>query len=335
MKRGLVIIAVAAVMSLTAAGASAGILDKVKDRGALNCGIYTNFPGFSSLAADGTYRGFDIDFCRAVAAAVGVPVKQVPLSATDRFPSLQANTVDMLSMVTTDTASREFSGLEFPAVTFYDGQGFVTRAAAGIKSARELNGATICVLQGTTTELNLSDWFRANRLRLNAVTFSSEDELLRAYQANRCDAVTGSVAIMAGRVTNFPNPRDHVILPEVISKEPLGVVTADGDEKWTRIVRWAVFATMIAEEKGITSQNVDEIRKSSQDPEVQRLLGVTASFAQDMGLDAAWAVRVLQAVGNYGEIFDRNLGEATPLRLKRGQNALWNNGGLLYPAPFR
>jgi general L-amino acid transport system substrate-binding protein len=335
MKRILTALAIVVALSVTAVGASAGILETVKQRGTLNCGIYTNFPGFSSLAADGTYRGFDIDFCRAVAAAVGVQLKQVPLSATDRFPSLQAKTVDMLSMVTTDTASREFSGLQFPAVTFYDGQGFVTHTAAALKSARDLNGATICVLQGTTTELNLADWFRANRLRLNAVTFSSEDELLRAYQAGRCDAMTGSIAIMAGRVTNFPDPREHVVLSEVISKEPLAVVTADGDEKWTRIVRWVIYATMIAEEKGITSQNVEEMRKSSQDPEIQRLLGVTASFAQDMGLDAAWAARVLQAVGNYGEIFERNLGESTPLRLKRGQNALWSKGGLLYPAPFR
>ncbi len=335
MTRTLMAIAAMTALIAAAADASAGVLENVKQRGTLNCGIYTNFPGFSSLAADGGYKGFDIDFCRAVAAAVGVPLKQVPLSATDRFPSLQANTVDMLSMVTTDTASREFSGLQFPAVTFYDGQGFVTHTAAGIKSARDLNGATICVLQGTTTELNLADWFRANRLQFKAVTFSSEDELLRAYQANRCDAVTGSVAIMAGRITNFPNPKEHVVLPEVISKEPLAVVTADGDDKWARIVRWAVYSTMIAEEKGITSQNVEELRKSSQDPEVQRLLGTTASFAQDMGLDAAWAVRILQTVGNYSEIFERNLGEGTPLRLKRGQNALWNNGGLLYPAPFR
>src|SRR5258708_11728679 len=240
------LLALATVLGLAAAsgGASAAILDAVRQRGVLNCGIYTNFPGFSSLAADGGYVGFDIDFCRAVAAAVGVRLRTVPLSATDRFPSLQANTVDMLSMVTTVTATRESSGLQFPAVTFYDGQGFVVRASAGVRNARELTGATICVLQGTTTELNLADWFRANRLRLSAITFSSEDELLRAYQAGRCDAFTGSVAIIAGRVTNFPNPSEHVVLPEVISKEPLAVVTADGDERWTRIVRWAVFATM-------------------------------------------------------------------------------------------
>src|SRR6267154_5789662 len=311
-------------------------LASIVSRGTLNCGVYPNFPWFETLDRDGNYVGFDVDFCKAVAAAANVQLKVVPLTATERFPALVSKSVDMLAMVTTRTASRDFgNGLQFAPVTFYDGQGFVTRSKNKIKSAKELSGATICVLQGTTSELNLADWFRANNLKLNAVTFASEDEVQRAYEANRCDAFTGGIAIIAGRRTNFRDPAEHIILPEVISKEPLAPVTAEGDEKWSKIVAWTIFATMIAEEKDVTAANVEQTAKDSPDPELRRLFGKSGSIARDMGMDPDWAMRAIKAAGNYREIFERNLGAKTPLRLERGLNAQWDKGGLIYAPPFR
>lgn len=336
MRKLVVALAIVTAIAVTGGVASAETLEKVKERGVLNCGVYPNFPGFSSLNSDGKYVGFDIDFCKAVAAAANVDLKTLPHSSTERFPAVQSGTVDLLSMVTTWTASRDAGlGLQFTEATFYDGQGFIVQRSSGVTSAKQLSGATICVLQGTTTELNLTDWFRTNNLELRAITFKNEDELLRAYQAGRCDAFTGGIAIIAGRRTNFPSPADHIILPEIISKEPLTPVTREGDDAWTDIVRWTVFATMIAEEKGITMDNVEKMKESSTDPEVQRLLGKTSSIADGLGLDSDWAVRIIKAVGNYGEIFDRNLGPNTPLALKRGLNAQWDKGGLVYAPPYR
>ena len=336
MRIGLSLLALAVAILLAGGAAKASKLEDVQKRGVLNCGVYPSFSGFSSLNADGKYVGFDIDFCDAVGAAVNVAVKHLPHSSSERFPAVQSGTVDLLSMVTTWTAGRDTGlGLQFTVPTFYDGQAFMVRVESGIKSANQLNGATICVQQGTTGELNLADWFRSNNYTLNAIAFTAEDDVIRAYEAKRCDATTGSRGIMAGRRLNLAKPDDHLILPEVISKEPLTPVTAEGDDEWTDIVRWAIWATMIAEEKGITKANVKQVVAESTDPEVQRLLGKTGSLAKGLGLDDDWAVRIISKVGNYGEIFERNLGKSSPLGLDRGLNNQWNKGGLLYAPPFR
>ena len=326
---------------LGAAGnAEAGqTLDNVKSKGQLVCGVSTGTSGFALADSQGTFKGLDVDVCHAISAAIfGTPdkVRYVPLSAPQRFTALQSGEVDVLSRNTTWTLQREASlGLVFAPITFYDGQGFIVAKKLGIKSAKELSGATICVQPGTTTELNLADYFRANKLTLKSVTIENLDEVENAFFSGRCDAYTTDSSGLAGtRVSKAPNPDDYVILPERISKEPLAPVVRQGDDQWFDIVRWTVYTLINAEDLGITSANVDEMTKST-DPNVQRLLGVTEGNGKALGLDEKWAYNIIKSVGNYGQIFDRNVGKDSPLKLERGLNSLWNAGGLMYSPPAR
>jgi general L-amino acid transport system substrate-binding protein len=265
-----------------------------------------------------------------------VNVKYVPLSGSERFAAIANRTVDILSMQVTWTAGRDISnGLQFTTTVYHDGQGFITRKKLGLKNLKELSGASICIPQGTTSELNTADWFRANNLQLNAITFGNPDEMIRAYEAGRCDAFTSGIASLASNRANLREPEEHIILPEVISKEPLTPAVPEGDPKWLDVVNWTIFTLLIAEEKGITAANVDQLAKSTQDPEVKRLLGQSGSIGTDLGLDNDWAVRIIKAVGNYSDVFERNIGKNGVLKLDRGMSALWNKGGLLFAPPFR
>jgi general L-amino acid transport system substrate-binding protein len=333
-----VIAATVAVCSMAAAPALADstTLAAIKKRGALKCGITQALAGFAFADKQGVWRGFDVDFCRALAAALDVKLKFVPTSAKERFPALQSGEVDVLFRNTTWTLSRDTRlGFDFAGVNYYDGQGFMVRKASGIKSARELDGATVCVNAGTTTELNLGDYFRSTGMKYKAVVYETGTEVRQAYEAGRCDVHTTDASGLAAQRSAMKDPNAHVILPEIISKEPLGPAVRHGDNEWGDIVRWLLNATVIAEEKGITQGNVERVAKSTKDPEVQRLLGVTGSVHTDLGLDADWAVKAIKAVGNYGEIFERNVGKKTPLALERGLNQLWSKGGILYAAPVR
>jgi general L-amino acid transport system substrate-binding protein len=314
-------------------------LDKIKQAGAVVCGVSTGVPGFSQPDSQGRYSGFDVDICKAIAAAVlGDPekVKYVPLTAQQRFTALQSGEVDVLSRNTTYTLQRDAElGLNFAPVVFYDGQGFMVPKKLGVKSAKELNGATICVQPGTTTELNLAVYFRANNMQFKPLVIEKLDELVSAYLSGRCDALTTDRSGLAGiRTGRTPNPDDHMILPETISKEPLAPAVRQGDDQWDDIVRWVVYALIEAEEKGITSQNVDEKVKSD-DPDVKRMLGATPGMGKALGLDEKWAYNAVKAVGNYGQIFERNVGDKSPLKLDRGLNALWTHEGLMYAMPIR
>ena len=337
MKRmGLAALCLAAALLLVNTGAMGGTLDEIKKRGQLKCGVNPNLPGFSYVDAKGERQGFDIDFCRALAAAVGVTAQFLPATAKDRFTQLQSGESDVLYRNTTITSSRETKlGLDYAAINYFDGQGFLVRKAKKVKSVKQLNGATICVETGTTTEKNLSDWFRGNKLTFKALTFEGNDPTRQAYEAGRCDAYTTDASGLAASRLIMQKPDDHVILPEIISKEPLGPMTRHGDNQWTDVVRWVYFASLIAEEKGITQANVEQVAKSSEDPEVKRMLGGTDTTGPDMGLPQDWAVRALKAAGNYGEIFERNIGLKTPLKLERGLNGLWTKGGLQYAPPIR
>jgi len=340
MKAGFFAAAAAAMTLVAAGGAQAGAtLDAIKARGFVQCGVNSGLAGFGSPDSAGNWTGLDVDYCRAVAVTLfGDPskVKFTPLSAQQRFPAVQSGEVDLLSRNTTWTLTRDTSvGLNFAPVTYYDGQGFMVPKKLGVKSAKELNGATVCVQSGTTTELNLADYFRANGMSFNPVVIESIDEVNAAYFAGRCDVYTTDASGLAGtRASVAPNPDDHVILPELISKEPLAPAVRHGDDQWFDIVKWTVYATIQAEEKGITSKNVDEFLKSK-DPDVLRLLGVTPGMGAALGVDEKWAYNVIKKVGNYGEIFEKNVGKNTPLKLERGLNALWTQGGLQYAAPFR
>jgi len=328
--------------AMTALGgaARAGVtLDKVKAAGRISCGVPTGVAGFAAPDSQGRWAGFDVDICRALSAAIfGVAdkVKYVPLTAQQRFTALQSGEVDLLSNNTTDTLQRDTElGLNFAPVVFYDGQGFLVPKKLGVKSAKELNGATICVQPGTTTELNLADYFRANKMEFKPVVIEKRDEVLSAFFSGRCDVYTNdSSALNADRLSQAPNPDDYVILPERISKEPLAPVVRHGDDQWDDIVRWVVYALIEAEEKGITSKNVDEKLKSDE-PYIKRMLGVTPGMGKALGLDEKWAYNEIKLVGNYGEIFDRTLGKDTELKFERGLNNLWTHGGLMYAMPIR
>ena len=319
--------------------AHAGTLDDVKARGVVRCGIAPNNPGFAFTDNQGNQRGFDIDFCRAIASAVFGDPKKVELHVVeprDAFTVLTTGGVDVLTHRFTWSFNRDNGGgVEFPLTVFYDGQGFMVRKALGIKSVNDLNGATICAAQGTTTELNIADYFRQHGLTYKIVTFNGTDATRLAYDQERCDAWTNDRGSLASRGQALKDPSQHMILPETISKEPVGPVVRDNDEQWTHVVRWVGFATFAAEELGISSDNVDQVAKTSTDPEVKRFLGVGDNLGQKLGLQADWAYNVVKSVGNYGEIFDRNLGDKSPLHLPRGENALWKNGGLLISPPFR
>jgi general L-amino acid transport system substrate-binding protein len=332
-------LAIAAAFTLVSTAAWAGpTLDAVKNRGQLSCGVSQGLPGFSQPDERGTWRGIDADFCRAVAAAVlgsADKVKYTGLSARERFTALQSGEIDVLSRNTTWTVTRDAGlGLLTAGTIYYDGQGFMVRKSLGVKSAKELNGAQVCINAGTTTELNAADFFRANRMQFKAVVFEKSDETVAAYDAGRCDAYTTDQSGLYGERLKLKNKDEHVVLPEIISKEPLGPMVRQGDDQWLNIVRWTLYALINAEELEVTSKNVEEQKKSA-NPEIQRLLGVQAKIGSQLGVSDNWAYDIVRQVGNYGELFDRNVGPSTPLAIARGINALWKNGGLQYAPPMR
>jgi general L-amino acid transport system substrate-binding protein len=338
MKRVISTLILAAAIGFTASAASAQVLKAVKDRGILNCGANGTLAGFGLPDAQGNWTGLDVDFCRAVAAAIfndPKKVKFVPLSAKDRFTALQSGEVDVLARNTTWTSSRDTSlGLNFVGVNYYDGQGFMVRKSLKVNSALELNGAAVCVQQGTTTELNLADYFRANKMQLKTVTFATANEAIKAYDAGRCDAYTTDASGLYAERLRLAKPDDHIILPEIISKEPLGPSVRHGDDQWFDIVKWTLFAMLNAEEAGITQKNVDEMMKST-NPDIKRLLGTEGNYGEQLGLTKDWAYRIIKHVGNYGESFERNVGQGSPLKIARGLNRLWTKGGIQYAPPIR
>ncbi len=320
------------------AAATPSTLELIKRRGHIKCGVNFGLPGFSSTNKKGTWQGIDVDFCRALSAAVlgdAKKVKFTPLSAKERFTALQSGEIDVLSRNTTWTISRDVSlGLDFVGVTYYDGQGFMIRKDAGVKSAKELDGATVCVNLGTTTELNLADYFLSQKMTYKIVAFEKNDEVTKAYDAGRCDVLSNDQSGLYATQQILKKPADHMILPEIISKEPLGPSVRQGDDQWADIVRWTLYALLEAEELGISSKNVKELLKSS-NPNIKRLLGVEGSFGKQMGLDPKWAYKVIQQMGNYGQLYEKNLGQQSPLKISRGLNKLWRDGGLHYAMPFR
>lgn len=328
-----------AATTLVAGLAGAATLDEVKARGELLCGSNTGLTGFGAPDASGNWAGFDVDLCRAVAAAVlGDPTKVrfVPLTGDIRFTALQSGEVDLLVRNSTWTFSRDSElALDFVAVNYYDGQGFMVRKDLGVSSAKELDGATVCIQSGTTTELNLADFFKQNNITYQPVNVADDTEAQRQYVAGACDAYTTDVSGLAASRATLPDAENHVILPEIISKEPLGPVVRHGDNNWADIVRWTYYALLIAEEKGITQANVNEVATSTTDEEIRRLLGVSGDMGVKIGLDNESFKNAILAVGNYGEIFARNIGEGTSINLARGLNALWTQGGLQYAPPFR
>lgn len=313
-------------------------LHVVKERGYLRCGVSQGLPGFSNPDDKGNWAGIDVDFCRAVAAAVfgdASKVKYRPLDAKDRFTALQSGEIDLLSRTTTWTMSRDTGlGFDFVGIDYYDGQGFMVKKASRITRANQLDGATICTQTGTTTELNLADFFRTQNMRYTVLAFEKNAESLSAYDSGRCDAYTTDATGLYAQRLLLKNPEEHVVLPEIISKEPMAPAVRHGDAQWEDIVRWTLFALINAEELGVTSANVGQMR-ASPNPEIKRLLGAEGAFGSVLGLSDDWAVHIIRSIGNYGEMYDRNIGPATPLNVPRGVNALWKNGGLMYAPPIR
>lgn len=317
---------------------SASTLDDVKARGHLNCGVSTGLSGFGLPSSSGEWVGFDVDFCRAVAAAVfndPSKVKFTPLTTKERFTALQSGEIDLLSRNTTWTMSRDTKlGLEFAGVNYYDGQGFLVPVALGVQSALELDGARVCVQTGTTTELNLADYFRGNNMEFESVVISTADDARTNYLAEACDVYTTDASGLAALRSTFPDPSAHIILPEIISKEPLGLIVRHGDNQWADLIRWTLNVMINAEELGVTSENIGSF-EDDPSPKIRRLLGKEGEFGGQLGLDALWARNVIEKVGNYGEVFDKNLGKDSPLGLDRGLNALWSDGGILFAPPVR
>jgi len=338
MKHTLSLATLAATTMLTGA-AFAGTLDDVKARGELLCGASTGLTGFAAPDANGEYQGFDASLCKAVAAAVfGDPakVKFVPLTGETRFTALASGEVDVLVRNTTWTFTRDVDlKFEFVGVNYYDGQGFMVKKDLGVSSAKELDGATICIQTGTTTELNVVDFFKSNNITYTPVNVVDDNEATNQYLAGACDAYTTDASGLAASRATLADPENHVILPEIISKEPLGPLVRHGDSQWADVVRWTFNALLVAEEKGITKANIEEVAGSSTDPEVKRILGVEGDLGKMLGLEPTWAKAAISANGNYGEIFEAHLGAATPIGLARGLNALWTQGGLQYAPPFR
>jgi general L-amino acid transport system substrate-binding protein len=322
---------------LGAASASAGTLDQIKARGQLICGSNPGLAGFGLPDDQGNWKGLDVDGCRALAAAIfddATKVKFIPINAKDRPTVLASGEIDVLIRNTTWTMSRETGGMFFTGVNYYDGQGFIVRKKLGVMNAKDLNGASVCVQQGTTTELNLADYFRANNMKFEPVVFASDDETVKAYDTGRCDVYTTDASGLYAERLKLAAPDDNIVLPEIISKEPLGPSVRKDDVQWFQIVQWAHFAMITAEELGVTSANVDEKLKSD-NPDIRRLLGVEGEFGKGLGLTNDWAYRIIKKVGNYGESFDRNVGDGSPIKIKRGLNALWSKGGLQYAPPIR
>lgn len=333
------ILGLSVVATLAMTVAMAGTLEDVKKAGVLKCGVNTGLPGFAEADSKGTWRGLDVDFCRAVASAVlgdAKKVKYVPLNAKERFTALQSGEIDLLARNTTWTNTRDTTlGLNFAGVNYYDGQGFMVPATLGVKSVKELDGATVCIQSGTTTEMNLADYFRANGMKFKAITFDTNDQVDKAFFAGRCDVLTTDQSGLYATRTKVKDPSKYTILPEIISKEPLGPVVRQGDDEWFNTIKWTLNALITAEEKGITSKNVDDAVKNSTDPETKRLLGTEGTMGANVGLDAGAFARAIKQVGNYSEIFEANVGKNTPLKISRGLNALWSKGGILYSPPFR
>ena len=314
-------------------------LDSVKQRGYLQCGVTTGFAGFSAPDDQGYWRGLDIDFCRAIAAAVlgdASRFKAMPLNSQQRFTALQSGEIDVLARNTSITQQRDTAlGVIHAGINFYDGQGFLVPKALGVTHAKELDGATICLQTGTSNENTLADWARANGISYNPVVIEQFNEAVAAFAAGRCDVFsTDASGLAAIRASRLGNPDDYTVLPELISKEPLGPFVRQGDDAWMNIVKWTLIAMQLAEELGVSSANVDE-QRASNSPQIQRLLGVSGNAGKNLGLDEAWAYRIIKQVGNYAESFDRNVGEASPLKIQRGLNALWRDGGVVYPLPIR
>ena len=332
------LLALSLVAMLGVGAALADTLATVKSRGVLNCGANGQLPGFGLPDAQGNWTGFDVDYCRAIAAAIfndPTKVKFVPLTAKDRFLALQSGDVDVLVRNTTWTSSRDSqSDLMATGTNYYDGQGFIVRKSLKVNSALELGDASVCVQQRTTTELNLSDYFRTNRMRLKTVTFATLDETIKAYDSGRCDALTTDASGLYSVRLKLARADDHVVLPEIISKEPLSLFVRRGDDQWFSIVRWIHFAMLDAEELNVGKANVDEQARSD-NPDIKRLLGTEGNFGEQFGLTKDWAYRVVKLVGNYGDVFERNLGQGSPLKITRGLNALWTKGGIQYAPPIR
>ncbi|HTM76629.1 MAG TPA: amino acid ABC transporter substrate-binding protein [Devosia sp.] len=331
-------VAAAAVLGFTATAAQADTLSDVKAKGYLQCGVTGGVAGFSAPDSNNEWVGLEVDFCRAVASAIfndASKVRYTPLTSQERFTALSSGEIDILSRTTTWTMSRDTQlGIKFIGTMYYDGQGFMVRKDDGIKSALDLSGAAVCIESGTTTELNAADYFATNKLEFNTVVFVDQDEVVKAYEDGRCDVYTTDASALAAERSKFANPDDHIILPEIISKEPLGPVVRQGDDVWFNINRWTYFALLQAEELGVTQANVDEML-GSDNPEIKRLLGVEGDFGTPLGLTKDWAYQIIKLIGNYGESFDRNVGPDTPIGLARGLNALWKDGGLQYAAPIR
>ncbi|MEL6915975.1 MAG: amino acid ABC transporter substrate-binding protein [Pseudomonadota bacterium] len=334
-----VILGALTVAGMAAGAASAATLDDVQARGTLNCGVTTGVPGFAEPDANGVWQGFDVAVCRAVAAAVlGDPtaVEFVPTTGKTRFTALASGEIDMLARNTTWTFSRDVDlKFEFTGINYYDGQGFMVPANLGVTSATDLDGATVCIQTGTTTELNLADFFRSNNISYEPVPIETGSEAVQLFLAGSCDVYTTDRSALAAQRANFPTPSDYIVLPEVVSKEPLGPLVRHGDHDWGDIVRWTLNALITAEELGVTSENIEELAAGTDNPEVNRLLGSEGTLGEMLGLDGQWAMRAIMAGGNYGEVFDNNIGEATNIGLARGLNAQWTDGGLLYSPPFR
>lgn len=327
-----------AALALVGMSATAGTLEDTKKQGFVKCGIDGGLPGFSEVVSGGVYKGIDVDGCRAIAAAVlgdASKVKYVSLNAKERLAALQSGEIDVLVRNTTWTQTRDTSlGLNFAGVNYYDGQGFMVRKDLGVKSAKELAGASVCIQTGTTTELNVADYFRANGMDYKAVAYDTNDQVVQSYENGRCDVLTSDASQLYGLRTKLKDKENHIVLPEIISKEPLGPVVRQGDDAWFNIVRWTFNAMVAAEEAGITSENADAMLKSD-NPTVKRILGVEGKMGANLGLNADFAYQIVKQVGNYGEVFERNVGVNTPLNIERGLNALWTKGGLQYSPPFR
>lgn len=334
----IITMSIAALMATTVA-ASADTLDNVKKAGVLKCGVNTGLPGFAEVGSDKQWKGLDVDVCKAVAAAVlgdASKVKYVPVTAKERFTALSSGEIDLLSRNTTWTQSRDSSlGLNFAGINYYDGQGFLVSKDLGVKSAKELDGASVCIQAGTTTELNLTDYFNTNGMKYSPITYDTADQVDKGFESGRCDVLTADASALYASRTKLDNPANYIVLPEIISKEPLGPLVRQGDDVWFNIAKWSLNAMKAAEEYGITSKNVDDMRKNSKNPEVNRLLGTNGDLGKNLKLDENWAYNIIKQVGNYGESFERNVGQGSALKIERGLNALWNKGGLQYAPPFR
>lgn len=323
---------------LTPAISSADTLEKVTKNGVLTCGVSTGLTGFALTNSDGEWEGLDVSVCKSVAAAVlgdATKVKYIPLTSTERFTALQTGEIDLLSRNTTWTATRDTSlGLNFAGVNYYDGQGFLVNKKLGVNSVKELSGASFCLQSGSTSEINLADYFNTNNMKYKTVTYDTPTQMISGFKQSRCDAISSDASQLYSVRLQMEDPSSVMVLPEIISKEPLGPIVLQGDDKWFNIVKWTIYAATTAEELGVTKENVAAQLKSK-NPSVQRLLGVTGKAGENLGLDAKWAYNIISQVGNYGEVFEKSVGKGSPLQIDRGLNKLWSDGGLMYPMPIR